>query len=69
MRNKCVQMSLSDIYNDVSQSIEEHKPELIKLLEEHIDFADLIPPRPSSMLSTTITAEVISIILKALSEP
>ena len=44
MRNKCVQMSLSDIYNDVSQSIEEHKPELIKLLEEHIDFADLIPP-------------------------
>ena len=43
MRNKCVQMSLSDIYNGVSQSMEEHKPELIQLLEEHLDFDSLIP--------------------------
>ena len=42
MRNKWVQMSLYDIYNGVSQSIEEHKPELIQLLEEHIDFDSLI---------------------------
>ena len=43
MRNKYVQMSLYDIYNGVSQSMEEHKPELIQLLEEHIDFESLIP--------------------------
>ena len=43
MRNKCVQMSLFDIYNGVSQSMEEHKPELIQLLEEHLDFDSLIP--------------------------
>ena len=43
MRNKSVQMSLSDIYNGVSQSMEEHKPELIQLLEEHLDFDSLIP--------------------------
>ena len=36
-------MSLSDIYNGVSQSMEEHKPELIQLLEEHLDFDSLIP--------------------------
>ena len=36
MRNKCVQMSLSDIYNDVSQSIEEHKPELYKSIRKLI---------------------------------
>lgn len=38
MRNKAVQMSLFDIYNGVLDSIEEKKPELITLLEEHIDF-------------------------------
>ena len=43
MRSKSVQMSLFDIYNGVSQSMEEHKPELIQLLEEHIDFDSFIP--------------------------
>ena len=43
MRNKAVQMSILDIYNGVLDSIEEKKPELITLLEEHIDFDRLIP--------------------------
>ena len=43
MRKKYVQMSLSDIYNDVSESIENKKPKLIMLLEEHIDFEKIIP--------------------------
>ena len=43
MRNSAVQMTLWDIYNGVSESIEEQKPELIRLLEEHIDFSSLIP--------------------------
>ena len=43
MRNSAVQMTLWDIYNGVSESIEEQKPELIRLLEEHIDFNNLIP--------------------------
>ena len=36
-------MSLFDIYNDVSESFENKKPKLITLLEEHIDFNNLIP--------------------------
>lgn len=43
MRNKTVQMSLSDIYDGVLDSIEQKKPALIELLEEHIDFNQLIP--------------------------
>lgn len=43
MRNKNVQTSLFDIYDEVSESMEQHKPELIQLLEEHIDFDSLIP--------------------------
>ena len=43
MRNKCVQMSLEDIYNDVSKSMEDQKPALIELLETHIDFETIIP--------------------------
>lgn len=45
MRNSAVQMSMWDIYNGVSESIEEQKPELIRLLEEHLDFDRLIPVR------------------------
>lgn len=45
MRNKFVQMSLHDIYTDVLNSMEENKPELITLLEEHIDFDTIIPPQ------------------------
>ncbi len=43
MRKKCVQMSLEDIYSDVSKSMKENKPALIELLEAHIDFDSLIP--------------------------
>ena len=42
MRKKYVQMSFSDIYNDVSETIENKKPKLISLLEEHIDFEKII---------------------------
>lgn len=43
MRKSAVQTSLWDIYNGVPESIEQKKPELIRLLEEHIDFDQLIP--------------------------
>ena len=43
MRNECVQMSLEDIYNDVSKSMEDQKLALIELLETHIDFETMIP--------------------------
>ena len=43
MRNECVQMSLEDIYNDISKSMEDQKPALIELLETHIDFETMIP--------------------------
>lgn len=43
MRTKAVQTSLSDIYDGVLDSIEQKKPALIELLEEHIDFNHLIP--------------------------
>lgn len=37
MRNK-MQMSLFDIYNDVSEAVKKKKPKVIALLEEHINF-------------------------------
>jgi transposase len=43
MRKSAVQISLWDTYNGVSEAIEQHKPELIRLLEEHIDFDRIIP--------------------------
>jgi len=43
MRKKNVQMSLLDIYNDVCSAAEENKPEFLAMLEEHINFRELIP--------------------------
>ena len=43
MRKSAVQISLFDIYNGVSEAIEQKKPELIQLLEEHLDFCGIIP--------------------------
>ena len=43
MRNKKVQMSFEDIYNGVSESMENRKSELVSLLEEHINLDELIP--------------------------
>lgn len=45
MRKSAVQISLSDIYDGVSESISQKKPELVQLLEEHIDFEELIPQK------------------------
>lgn len=42
MRNKFVQISLADIYNDISFSIQEQKPERLALLDEYIDFDSFI---------------------------
>ena len=43
MRKSAAQISMWDIYNGVSEAIEQHKPQLIRLLEEHIYFDKLIP--------------------------
>ena len=43
MRNKCVQMSLLDTYHSVKDRLEKDKPELFRLLDEHLDWDDLIP--------------------------
>ena len=45
MQNKVVQMSLFDIYKDVSASLEEDKPKLFQLLDKHITWDELIPAR------------------------
>ena len=43
MRSEYMQMSLSDIYNDVFSSMQERKSKLIALLEKHIDLDKYIP--------------------------
>lgn len=43
MRKKYVQMSLLDTYHNVEERLENDKPELFKLLEEHLDWDELIP--------------------------
>ena len=45
MRNKYKQMSLFDTYKSVCASMEEDKPKLFRLLDEHIDWDCLIPAR------------------------
>ena len=43
MRKKSVQMSLLDTYANVKDRLENDKPELFKLLDEHLDWEELIP--------------------------
>jgi hypothetical protein len=43
MRNKYVQMSLLDIWHSVEERLEHDKPELFKLLDEHLDWDEIIP--------------------------
>jgi hypothetical protein len=43
MRNKNVQMSLLDTYHSVEDRLENNKPKLFRLLDEHLDWDDLIP--------------------------
>ena len=38
MRNKSVQMSLFDTYKGVAASMDDDKPKLFRLLDEHIDW-------------------------------
>ena len=45
MRNKSVQMSLFDIYKDVAASMDEDKPKLFCLLDEHIDWDTIVPTK------------------------
>ena len=45
MRKKNVQISLFDTYTDVCRTMEEDKPAFLSLLDEHIDFEAIIPPR------------------------
>lgn len=45
MRNKNMQMSLWDIYQDVAASLEEAKPKLFRMLDEYIDWDAIIPAR------------------------
>lgn len=43
MRNKNVQMSLFDTYNDVCSTMENDKSEFLRMLETHINLENLIP--------------------------
>ncbi len=45
MQKKNVQISLFDTYTDVCKTMEEDKPAFLTLLDEHIDFEAIIPPR------------------------
>ncbi|MDR2509440.1 MAG: hypothetical protein LBC77_02215 [Spirochaetaceae bacterium] len=45
MRKKYVQMSLSDTCKDVTASLDEDKPKLFRMLDEHIDWDTIIPAR------------------------
>ena len=45
MRKKYEQMSLFDTYRNVAASREENRPKLFRLLDEHIDWDDMIPSR------------------------
>ena len=43
MRMKNIQMSLLDIYNSIEERLTNDKPELFKLLDEHLDWDEIIP--------------------------
>lgn len=45
MRKKCEQMSFFDTYRQVSQAQQEDQPKFFRLLNEHIDWTDIIPAR------------------------
>jgi len=43
MRNKFKQMSLFDTYKSVEERLETNKPEIFRLLDEHLDWDEIIP--------------------------
>ena len=45
MRKKYEQMSLLDTYRSVEERLENNKPELFLLLDEHLDWEEIIPAR------------------------
>ena len=45
MGKKYRQMSLLDIYKGVEERLENNKPELFLLLDEHLDWEEIIPAR------------------------
>lgn len=45
MREKYKQMSLLDTYKSVEEQLENNKPELFQLLDEHLDWEEIIPAR------------------------
>ena len=45
MRNKRAQVSLFDTYKEVADSYENNKPKLFRLLDERIDWEEMIPSR------------------------
>ena len=45
MRKKYKQMSLLDTYKSIEEGLENTKPELFLLLDEHLDWDEIIPAR------------------------
>ena len=45
MRKKYEQMSLLDTYKSAEERLEHNKPELFRLLNEHLDWEEIIPAR------------------------
>lgn len=45
MRKKYQQMSLLDTYKNVEEQLQSNKPELFHLLDEHLDWEEIIPAR------------------------
>lgn len=45
MRKKYQQMSLLDTYKNVEEQLQSNKPKLFHLLDEHLDWEEIIPPR------------------------
>lgn len=43
MRINCVQTTLGGIYTDVSETFEQNKPKIFRLIDEHIIWDDIIP--------------------------
>lgn len=45
MRKKYQQMTLLETYKNVEEQLQSNKPKLFRLLGEHLDWGEIIPPR------------------------
>jgi len=43
MQSNLIQLSLTDIYEDLDEYFHQDKPKLIKLFDQYIDLSELIP--------------------------